>query len=88
MPVGGDAVLECRIRHGGDSILVWKNGTRVISVGDLQVGAVALMQQSAGATYYGGPFAVHGELSRIARGWVTNGIMTHTIFSLFWRIIK
>ena len=52
MPVGGDAVLECRIRHGGDSILVWKNGTRVISVGDLQVGAVALMQQSAGATYY------------------------------------
>ena len=57
MPVGGDAVLECRIRHGGDSILVWKNGTRVISVGDLQVGAVALMQQSAGAAYYGGPLS-------------------------------
>ena len=44
VPVGGDAVLECRIGHGGDSILVWKNGTRVISVGDLQV-SVALMPQ-------------------------------------------
>ena len=36
-------MLECRIGHGGDSILVWKNGTRVISVGDLQVGPGALV---------------------------------------------
>ena len=44
-------MLECRIGHGGDSILVWKNGTRVISVGDLQVGPGALVWP-AGAMYY------------------------------------
>ena len=51
VPLGGDAVLECRIGHVGDSILVWKNGTRVISVGDLQVGSGALVWP-AGAMYY------------------------------------
>ena len=37
VPVGGDAELECRILNLGDFMQVWKNGTRVISVGSLQV---------------------------------------------------
>ena len=37
VPVGGEAVLECRVDRLGDSVQLWKNGTRVISVGTLQV---------------------------------------------------
>ena len=33
----GVAELECRTLNLGDSLKVWKNGTRVISVGSLQV---------------------------------------------------
>merc|ERR1719474_944347 len=37
VPVGEVAELECKIANFGDSVRVWKNGTRVISVGKLQV---------------------------------------------------
>ena len=37
VPLGGTARLECRTLYLGDSMKVWKNGTRVISVGSLQV---------------------------------------------------
>lgn len=37
VPVGGDAELECKLLNLGDSVQLWKNGTRVISVGSLQV---------------------------------------------------
>jgi len=37
VPVGGDAELECKLLNLGDSVQLWKNGTRVISVGTLQV---------------------------------------------------
>ena len=33
VPVGGDAELECKLLNLGDSVQLWKNGTRVISVG-------------------------------------------------------
>ena len=36
VPVGGDAELECKLLNPGDSVQLWKNGTRVISVGSLQ----------------------------------------------------
>ena len=42
VPVGGDARLECKIVHLGDFMQVWKNGTRVISVGSLQVNSALL----------------------------------------------
>ena len=37
VPVGGSAELECATQDQGDWMQVWKNGTRVISVGSLQV---------------------------------------------------
>ena len=37
VPLGGDAELECKLLNPGDSVQLWKNGTRVISVGSLQV---------------------------------------------------
>ena len=37
VPVGGSAELECATQDQGDWMKVWKNGTRVISVGSLQV---------------------------------------------------
>ena len=37
IPVGGDAELECKLLNLGDSVQLWKNRTRVISVGSLQV---------------------------------------------------
>ena len=37
VPVGGDAELQCKLLNLGDSVQLWKNGTRVISVGSLQV---------------------------------------------------
>ena len=35
--MGGHVELECATQDQGDWMTVWKNGTRVISVGSLQV---------------------------------------------------
>ena len=43
VPVGGDAELECKLLNLGDSVQLWKNGTRVISVGSLQVNPFSLL---------------------------------------------
>ena len=43
VPVGGDAELECKLLNIGDSVQLWKNGTRVISVGSLQVNPFSLL---------------------------------------------
>ena len=37
VPAGENADLECRLLNLGDSVQLWKNRTRVISVGSLQV---------------------------------------------------
>ena len=46
VPVGGDARLECSITNLGDFMQVWKNGTRVISVGSLKVTKFAVNSQN------------------------------------------
>ena len=43
VPAGGDAELECKLLNLGDSVQLWKNGTRVISVGSLQVKHFSLL---------------------------------------------